>query len=351
MKMNMRQWVQDILQSNERRAFPLMAGMGLELMNMRIGEVLRDGMKQASCIKTLASRYPSAASVTIMDLSVEAEAFGSGTSNFDNETPSITGKIVTGMESAQDLEIPSIGDGRTGVCIEAAALSAGEITDRPVFGCHIGPFSLAGRLCGMTEALLSVHMKPEMLHVVLGKCVDFLLKYTRAFRNAGVNGIVIAEPAAGLISPLQCDEFSSRYVKRIVEEVQDDDFMAILHNCGATRRHVASMVSTGAMGLHFGNVVDMKDVLPQIPSRVIALGNLDPAGLLKDGSAEEVRAKSGELLRDMAAYKNFILSSGCDVPRGTPLRNIDLLFKTLSDYNSASVDQKHISDSWAHQAT
>lgn len=54
------------------------------------------------------------------------------------------------------------------------------------------------------------------------------------FKLAGSNGIIIAEPATGLLSPAQCDEFSSQYVKRIVEAVQDDYFLVILHNCGNT---------------------------------------------------------------------------------------------------------------------
>ncbi len=334
MKKNMRMWVRDILDSDERRAFPLMAYTGMDLTGSTIHDVLRDGKKQAACIRALASRYPSAALLTVMDLSAEAEAFGSETRFIGNETPTITGKIVTDLESACALEVPAAGSGRTAIYLEAAEILAAEITDRPVFGCMIGPFSLTGRLCGMTEALMNVRMEPEMLHVVLRKCTEFLAKYARAFSGAGLNGIVIAEPAAGLISPSQCDEFSSRYVENIIQTVQDDEFMAILHNCGSTARHAASMASTGAMGLHFGNAVDMGDVLPQIPSGVIASGNLDPARILKDGTGDDVRSAAAELLEKTSGYKNFILSSGCDIPPGTPLENIDALFEALAEYNA-----------------
>ncbi|HET6437687.1 MAG TPA: hypothetical protein VFG59_06485, partial [Anaeromyxobacter sp.] len=63
----------------------------------------------------------------------------------------------------------------------------------------------------------------------------------------------MAEPAAGLLSAEQCDEFSSAYVRGVVEAVQDSSFLFVLHNCGHRGHVTSSMVSTGARGLHFGN--------------------------------------------------------------------------------------------------
>lgn len=344
MKVNMQQWVQRVLLSDERLAFPLMASTGLEMTGMHILDVVKDGKRQAQCIQALASRYPSAASITLMDLSVEAEAFGSAIRYTENETPTVIGKIVEDRETACALEVPAVGSGRTSVYLEAAALSAAEIKDRPLFGCHIGPFSLAGRLCGMTEILVNTRREPETVHVVLGKCTDFLVQYAQAFKDSGANGIVIAEPAAGLISPAQCDEFSSHYVSRIVKKVQDEGFMVILHNCGSTKRHAPSMLSTGAMGLHFGNAVDLADILPQISSPIIVFGNLDPVTVFRNGTTEAVRAKTGELLIRMSSYKNFVISSGCDIPPGTPLRNIDEFFAAVRAYNDNTPWRTRASD-------
>ncbi|TAL38672.1 MAG: methylcobamide--CoM methyltransferase [Spirochaetes bacterium] len=336
MKMSMRQWIEDITASPERKAFPFMAGTGASLAGVRFADALRDAGKQAACVGALAKRYESAACITFMDLSVEAEAFGAEARWMGDETPTITGRIVTDTVSAGALEVPRIGAGRTGVYLEAARLAA-ECADRPLFGCLIGPFSLAGRLCGMTEALLGVHAEQAMLHTVLRKCAGFLEEYARAFKATGVNGVVIAEPAAGLMSPAQCGEFSSRYVKEIIGAVQDDDFMVILHNCGATPRHVDAMASTGAMGLHFGNVADMGEVCAKVPPAVLACGNLDPARVLKAGSVDEVRVKTLELLHRTAGFKNFLLSSGCDIPVAAPIENIDAMFRVLKAYNGKAV--------------
>jgi uroporphyrinogen decarboxylase len=333
MKINMKKWMYHIIHSTEIKALPVMTYPGLNMTGRTINEVISKGEYQYECMKALSEKYPSIASVTVMDLSVEAEAFGSPVKYAENEVPSVSARIVEDEAAIKALRVPKVGEGRTSVYIRAAGLSAGKILDRPTFGGSIGPFSLAGRLFDMTEIMIGLMLEPEMVHTLLEKCTEFLIEYARAFKAAGANGIVIAEPASGLLSPADCTTFSSDYIKRIVDAVQDDYFMVILHNCGNTRNLVPSLLSTGAAGFHFGNAVDMRDIMPQIPWGRIAFGNIDPAGTFKNGSVEKMKEKTWELLHNTANYKNFVLSSGCDVPPGTPVENIDAFYDTLSEFN------------------
>lgn len=307
---------------------------GVEMLGKGILDVVRDGVAQAECIIELAKRYPSAAAVTIMDLSAEAEAFGCPVQFSDVEVPTVVAPIAGNLESIRKLRVPNVGSGRTEVYLTAAGLAGEDIMDRPVFGGHIGPLSLAARIYGMSEIMLALMLEPDTVHQLLTTCTQFLVAYARAFKATGVNGILIAEPAAGLTSPAACAEFSSQYVKRIVDAVQDDHFMVTLHNCGNTRRLVPSLVTTGALGLHFGNAVDMADVLPQIPPDRLAMGNLDPAGVLCRGTAEEVTSRTLDLLEHTRSFPNFVLSSGCDVPPHTPLENVNAFYEALRKFNT-----------------
>ena len=333
MKRDMKKWTYGIMNSVERHAMPIMTYPGLKLSGKRIVDVVKNGESQYECIKALARMYPSAGAMTIMDLSVEAEAFGSRINCSDVEVPNVAARLIADIEGAKELDVPKIGVGRTMVYLKAAELSAKNIKDRPVFGGEIGPFSLAARLFDMTEAMVAVMLEPETMHVILEKAANFLVEYARAFKQVGANGIIIAEPAAGLLSPAQCDEFSSAYVKRIVDAVQDDYFMVILHNCGNTENLLKSMLSTGAMGLHLGNAVDMARVMPNIPWGRLAFGNIDPARVFKNGSVGDVKGETMKLLENTAIYKNFVISSGCDIPPGTPVENIDAFFETVRMFN------------------
>lgn len=110
-------------------------------------------------------------------------------------------------------------------------------------------------------------------------------------KETGVNGVIIAEPAAGLVSNEDCSSFSSTYISRIVEELQDDNFMIVLHNCGNTGHCTAAMVETKAAGLHFGNKIDMVQVLQECPEDILVMGNIDPVGIFKMATPEKVKKK------------------------------------------------------------
>jgi len=144
---------------------------------------------------------------------------------------------------------------------------------------------------------------------------------------------MIAEPAAGLLSDEDCQAYSSVYVKQIVDALQDDDFTIILHNCGNSGQCTQAMIRTDAAALHFGNAIDMKSVLEVCPADRLVMGNLDPVGVLKQATPEVVYEKTLELLQQTASHRNYVLSSGCDMPPGIPEANIRAFYKALQAFN------------------
>lgn len=335
MQTNMRKWMFVQSTSIERIAMPIMTYPGLEIADTNVMEVVKYGEAQFRCMQALAENFDSAGAVTIMDLSVEAEAFGCPVSFSEKEVPTVTKGIIKDIKSASKISLPAIGDKRTDSYITAAKLSARNIKDKPTFGGEIGPFSLACRLYDMSELMMDLVEEPKKAKEFIEKITEFLIDYAKAFKEVGANGIIIAEPAAGLLSPEHCEEFSSVHIERIVEEVQDDYFMVVLHNCGNTTNLVPSMIDTGAMAFHFGNAVNMADIMPQVPWGRMAMGNIDPVSVFKNGTEEDVRVKTWELLEKTFSYKNFILSSGCDIPPGTPIENIKAFFSKLDEFNDA----------------
>ena len=93
------------------------------------------------------------------------------------------------------------------------------------------------------------------------------------------------------------------------------------------------MIDSGAAALHFGNAVDMVATLEQCPSNLIVIGNIDPVGILKQASSEDVYRITSDLLAKTAGYKNFVISSGCDMPPLVPEANIKAFYKAVADFN------------------
>lgn len=333
MKINMKDWIRGIINDDKIAAVPIMTHPGIEITGRRVLDAVSDGQAHYESIKALADKYPTAAATVIMDLTVEAEAFGAGIAFEPDAVPAVIGHLLNNAEDIRRLEVPSLKKGRVPAYLKANLLAARNITDRPVLGGCIGPFSLAGRLYDMSEIMILICQDPNAADTLLNKCTDFILKYCFALKETGVNGVVMAEPAAGLLSDDDCLRFSSTYVKRIVDAVQDEQFTVVLHNCGNTGHCTHAMVATGADAYHFGNKCDMEEVTRDVPPTALAMGNLDPVSVFKDATPEEMKAKTLGLMRRMKPYKNFVISSGCDTPPHTSLTNIDAFFDAVREGN------------------
>ena len=330
MKTNMTKWMRSLIADSRVAAVPIMTHPGIELIGKRVVDAVSDGRVHADAVKALADKYPTAAATVIMDLTVEAEAFGADIVMEPDEVPAVRGHLLSGTADIDRLEVPSLHAGRVPQYVKATMLAAREITDRPVLAGCIGPYSLAGRLYDMSEIMMLIIESPDAAHRLLTKCTDFILKYCLALKEAGAAGVVMAEPAAGLLSDDDCREFSSVYVKRIVDAVQDDWFTVVLHNCGNTGQCTRAMAYTGAAAYHFGNKCDMAEVTRDVPPTALSMGNLDPVSLFKDATPDDMRRATRELLDRMRPYPNFVISSGCDTPPHTPWANIDAFFEEVA---------------------
>lgn len=331
--MDMKAWLQRIAAEPVKKAFPVLSFPAVSLLGCTVAELIADPERIAEGMAQVAARCDTAAAVSMMDLSVEAEAFGSRVHISDDEVPTVVGAIADTPEAAEALSVPEVGAGRTGRYVEAIRLAAERITDRPVFAGVIGPFSLAGRLMDVTEIMVNCYDEPEMVHTVLRKATDFLIDYIRAYRAVGAHGVMMAEPLTGLLSPALAEEFSEPYVREIVEAVQDDEFLLIYHNCGNnTVRMLPSILRVGAAAYHFGNAVSMEEVLAGVPADTLVMGNLDPAALFRNGTPEDVRRATEALLAACGTRRNFIPSSGCDIPPASHWENIDAFFRAVAAF-------------------
>ena len=331
---NMKQWVADLIGSHPKKPMPILSFPSVSLLGVTVKEMISNSDLQARGMQAVAENTPALASVSFMDLSVEAECFGCVVTATDDEVPTIEEPIITDEEEAEALTVPEIGSGRTGIYLDAIKKAKELITDRPILAGMIGPYSLAARLFDVSEIMMNCYDDPDMVHTVLEKCTQFLISYAKAYREVGADGIVMAEPVAGLLSPTLEEEFSAPYVKQIVDAVQNDDFIVIYHNCGDNvPKMLDSILSTGAAAYHFGNAVDMeKDILEKVPADVVVMGNVDPAGVLRLGTPESIRTATTELLKKCSTYPNFVLSSGCDMPPKTPWENINAFFAAAEDF-------------------
>jgi uroporphyrinogen decarboxylase len=314
------------LAARPRLVLPVLTFPGAVLAGVTVRQMVTSPDAQFGAVRALHERYRLPVVLSAMDLSAESEAFGCTVQFSDEEIPTVTGRRVVDRAGADALIVPEPGAGRTGVFLETVRRLT-TLPERPfVLGGLVGPFSLAARIYGVSEALGLTLEDPELAHLLVGKAARFLVAYARAFKAAGADGLLMAEPTAGLLSPRALGEFSSSYVKSIVEAVDDAGFTVVLHNCAARLIHLPKVLASGARAYHFGAPMDLPAALSQVPTTTLICGNLDPSRVFVQSTPAEVTAATRALLATTSAHPNHVLSSGCDIPPRTPVANLDAFF-------------------------
>ena len=334
--MNSKMWLNDMMHSPVKRGLPIISFPCTTLMDIDVLTLIGDAKLMAQGMKIIADRTKSAASVSMMDLSVEAEAFGASVRFSNNEVPVVTNEIVHDEESLKAMHIPHVGEGRTTTFIKSVEEACKLITDRPVLAGAIGPFTLCGRLMGVSETMINCVSEPELVINTMKKTNPFLIEYIKAMKDTGAAGLIMAEPLTGLLSPSLAEEFSEPFVKEIIDATQDDNFIIIYHNCGgAVPQMLDSVLAVGAAGYHFGNAINMKDILGRIPNDVAVMGNIDPSSQFCLGTPESMREAVLSLMRECCPeHPNFVVSSGCDMSAQAKWENIDAFYAAIDEYNA-----------------
>ncbi|MBQ7876495.1 MAG: uroporphyrinogen decarboxylase family protein [Clostridia bacterium] len=324
----MKEKVKKIL-ANKHKTVPILSFPSVQLLGIGVNELIASSDMQLAGMKAILERCNVGASLNMMDLSVEAEAFGAEVAFSENEIPTVTKGIIDDITESGNITVPDVSCGRCGIYIDAVKKAKEEICDVPVFCGVIGPYSLAGRLFDMTELMMECFDRPEDVKVLLEKTTEFIIKYIKTFKEAGADGVIMAEPAAGLLSPMLNEEFSIPFVKRIFDSVSDDDFIVCYHNCGDNVVKMAEEIaSLNADIYHFGNAIKLSEIIPLMPKESIVMGNVDPV-LFKTGKKEDITAFVQNIYDECSMYNNFMISSGCDIPADSKWENIDAYFEKV----------------------
>jgi uroporphyrinogen decarboxylase len=317
-----------------RLAMPIASYGGLEITGESVEDLVSVPGSQFKAIMALNDRYRTPVLATAIDTTAEAEAYGCEVKLKARETPSIVGRLVTNAAEVGALSDPVPGDARTRVPIETAWRLTAEVGEGvPVLGAMLGPFALAGRLFGMDEAIAATATEPETIEALLDNVTGFLCRYALEFRETGAWGIIVAEAAAGRLAPEGLRRFSAPFVKRIVKAIETPDFAVILHNCHATVAHLDEIAASGAGIWHLGSSMDIVAALGRVGPDVILSGNLDPVTVFQKGTPQAAGEATKALLDATRGYKNFIISTGCDIPPGAPLANLNAFYRAVAEFN------------------
>ncbi|WP_054697115.1 uroporphyrinogen decarboxylase family protein [Syntrophomonas palmitatica] len=192
----------------------------------------------------------------------------------------------------------------------------------------VGPFTLAAAIRGFENLLRDIYKNPQAVHDILAVVTENNLRYIDSACSLGL-GTGIGDPVASgsMISPEHFREFAKPYLKICIDRIRKwTGSGGRLHICGKTKNLWNDMVDCGASILSIDNIEDLEEAKQAVGDRVCLMGNVDPVKTIKEGTVADVHREVRECIRKAQNNpRGFIISSGCQIPIGTPGANIQAM--------------------------
>jgi MtaA/CmuA family methyltransferase len=319
-RMQVMEWLSRL---GRRAVIPVGGLLGTALTGTTVRGNMLDPAVKAESAACLHLELGTDAVFHIGDVAVEAEAIGAPVALPENDPPEIQASILKdpdGLRLLADADIHA--SPRAAVTLECVRILAQRFPRSIVLGQVTGPLTIAGGLLGYERMLRLAITDRPFLEATLELCAQVAVQFARLQMEAGAGMLWVGEPMGALLSPRLFAELSGPRLSNVLAVSPDWN---ILHVCGDTTPHVEVLVATGARVLSLDAAVELPGVVQRVPEDVVVMGNIDPVRVLKQGLEEDVRRAAEELLEAMDPYDNFILSTGCSMPRTAPLANAHAL--------------------------
>jgi uroporphyrinogen decarboxylase len=200
-----------------------------------------------------------------------------------------------------------------------------------------GPITTAAAIRPAESIMRDTKKNPEMLKAVLDLAVDCSLRWVEVFcREFGAARIGFADPVTcmNMLGKKQFDEFSLPYMKRLIKGITEiTGFPPGAHICGKTKALWADLADSGLGSLSIDNCEDLEEAKIAVGNKLALSGNVAPVDVLKAGTIDDViDACRACILKCGDNPKGFMLDSGCQVPLGTPRKNIEAYIYAVRRY-------------------
>ncbi len=237
-------------------------------------------------------------------------------------------------------------DGKLPLLLEALERIRDAIGDEADIGASMtAPFSVAASVIGTENLLRWMVRKPEAVHRVMEMVTLCNEQYIKALGRRGF-GTGFCDPVSStsLLKVKQFQEFSLPYMKRNVQHVIEYcGSKPTMHICGYSKELWPDVVATGIGNFSIDNCESLTEAKEIMGEDVVITGNVPPVDVMYLGTPEDVEQSVIKcILEGYDSPKGYILCTGCQIPKGTPIENIDRFMEAGRKYGSLPIDPERL---------
>ncbi|HMI03333.1 MAG TPA: uroporphyrinogen decarboxylase [Pedobacter sp.] len=176
---------------------------------------------------------------------------------------------------------------------------------------------------------LLMHNHPELAHKLLAKIAKVTSDYLNLQIAAGVNAVQIFDSWALALSWNDYQEFSHRYIREIIANLNRKD-IPVISFCKGSSVFAPIMAEAKPDVISVDWNADLLNIKNSLPAGIAVQGNLDPHILYADKPV--IKKEILRLFERMRGEKGFIFNLGHGIMPDIPFDNVKYAIEVVKDF-------------------
>lgn len=320
---------------------PILSGVTRRLAGATYPHWSTDARTCADALLKAADEFELDCIVTLIDLSVECDAWGQEIVFPENEAahPDSTRRLIRDIEGYAGIRKADYRQSERmrmhiDVCRRLVEARGGEV---PIVAFVFGPLGVLSMLRGQQELFMDLYDDPDAVKGAVEAVADTLADYAAALCETGVDGVMwdTLFASGSIMSKDMWREMEAGPIARLAQVVRDHGCLNMVHNCGQRPYFDVQIEAISPAAISFlyppDDCAGFAECKAKYGDAVTLIGCVPPTSAVI-GTDDEWDAHCRAQIDAMSAGGGFILSTGCEYPANAGLERARRMVQTAKDY-------------------
>lgn len=315
---------------------PLLCGAGRRLTGARYPKWSTDAETCAASYLKVAETYDVDCLVTLIDLSVECDAWGQKIVYPENEAahPDYADKIVSDIDDYQRIQtVDYRRSARMNMHIEVCARLMRELKGKiPVAAFVFGPLGTLSMMRSQQDLYTDLYDDPDAVRGAVGRVAGTLREYAAALCDTGVDAIMwdTLFASGSIMSKAMWRDMEAEPMRMLAQSVREHGVMNMIHNCGRRIYFDAQIEAIAPSAISFlyppDDCADFAECKAKYGDKVTLIGCVSPSAAVT-GTDAEWDEQCVRQIETMGAGGGFMLATGCEYPANAPFERAERMIR------------------------
>lgn len=322
--------------------YPILSGVSRKLVGATYEEWCTNADVCAEAFYQTVQQCDVDTVVTLIDLSVECDAWGQEIIFHENDAPHPDPKklVINEIEDYENIKKVDYKNSKRmmmqiEVCRQLVERANGEF---PVVAFVFGPLGVLSMLRNQEDMYMDLYDDPDAVAAAAREINETLKDYVNAIIDTGVQAVMFDTLFASgtIMSEDMWIEMEGDLIRELTDVVRSRDCLVMLHNCGEKIYFDAQIKYMNPCAISFLHVpkgcASFEECKEKYGDKITLIGAVPPPMVVINTDeewTEECKKQIDVFAKDGTG---FMLATGCEYPSGSDFTKADLMVKIAKEY-------------------